>query len=146
MLRIGFGCLLIYASIDKIRHPHHFAQMVENYRVVGSDLSNWTAVFLPYLEVFAGFMLITGFWQNTAAVINLCLMTVFFILVTQAYIRDLDISCGCYSVEEGDVIGPWKIVINLIYMMLSAALVMLCFHLSVEARNAHHESLDQKNA
>lgn len=142
ILRFGFGCLLIYASIDKIRHPHDFAQMVENYRVVDSGLADWTAVFLPYLEVLVGMMLITGFWLDAVSVTNLCLMTVFLILVTQAYIRDLDISCGCYSVEEGDMIGPKKLLVNLAYAVLGVILVVLVFHSSREVRDVSHESID----
>ena len=145
VLRIGFGCLLIFASIDKIRHPHDFAQMVENYRVIGEGLSTWVAVFIPYLEVVVGLFLIVGIWIDAASMINMILMMVFLILVTQAYARGLDISCGCYSVEEGHIIGPFKVLTNLFYGVLSLILVLLVFNPSKEARDANHESLDEKS-
>lgn len=133
ILRMGFGLLLLYAAIDKVRHPLDFAQMVENYRVVGEDLSYWIAVFIPFLEIIVGLLLISGFWKQTAAIINMVLMIVFLALVTQAYIRDLDIHCGCFSTaEEGNVIGPLKIFTNLLYGILSILLVHLLFTSSKE--------------
>ncbi|MBN1782979.1 DoxX family membrane protein [bacterium] len=139
-LRFGFGVLLIYASVDKILHPVDFAGMVANYRVIGEDLSNWAAVFVPYLEVIVGLLLIFGVWTNAAAVINSLLMAAFLGLVTQAYIRGLDISCGCFSVEEGHVIDPLKVLTNLFYAVMSLVLVYLVFKSSKESRDAHHES------
>jgi len=142
-LRTGFGFLLVYASLDKILHPSDFAQMTENYRVIGKDLSNWVAVFIPYLEIVVGLLLLAGIWLDAASMINMILMFVFFVLVLQAYFRGLDISCGCYSVEEGHVIGPVKLLTNFIYVLLSALLVKAVFKPFREAQHAKNESPDQ---
>ncbi|UCF03831.1 MAG: hypothetical protein JSV14_08635, partial [Deltaproteobacteria bacterium] len=34
VLRIALGCLFIYASLDKIRHPDLFAEAVYNYQLL----------------------------------------------------------------------------------------------------------------
>ena len=65
-LRLGFGALLIAASVDKMIHPFGFAQAVENYRVIGEELSRWVAVWLPYLEFLTGLFLILGIWTDAA--------------------------------------------------------------------------------
>ena len=125
LLRFGFGILLIYASVDKIMHPHGFAVMVENYRVFGKDLSLLTAVFVPYLEAVVGILLIIGVWLEASAFINMMLFLVFLILIGQAYIRGLDISCGCFAVDETEKIGGLKLFTNILYAVFSIVLVRL---------------------
>jgi len=115
ILRIGFGVLLIYASVDKIRHPFEFSEVVENYRVLGPDLSRWVAVFIPYLEALTGLLLITGIWLDAAVSINGLLMVSFLFLILQAFLRGLDINCGCFMVQDEAPIGWIKIVENTIF-------------------------------
>ena len=124
-LRLGFGILLIIASIDKIRHPYIFAENVENYLVLGEGLSRWVAVWLPYLEVATGALLILGIWLDAAAATNLILMSIFLILVSQAYFRGLDIRCGCFFVEGEAKIGLMKMLENLLLFGLSFVLYSL---------------------
>ena len=125
MLRLGFGLFLIIAAIDKIRHPYPFADVVENYRVLGEGFSRWVAVWLPVFEILLGVMLIVGIWLDAAALLNALLMTAFFILVTQAYARGLDIRCGCYFFEGEAVIGLQKIIENLVLTGLSLLLFFI---------------------
>lgn len=125
LLRIGFGCLLILASTDKIRHPLDFALAVENYRVLGEEASRWVAIFIPCLEALTGMFLIAGFWPDASAWINALLMMVFLVLVIQAYARKLDIHCGCFFVQGESRIGPLKILENSLYAVFSALLVNL---------------------
>ena len=115
ILRIGFGVLLIYASVDKIRHPFEFSEVVENYRVLGPDLSRWVAVFIPYLEALTGLLLITGIWLDAAVSINGLLMVGFLFLVLQAFLRGLDINCGCFTVQGEAPIGIIKIMENIMF-------------------------------
>ena len=115
ILRIGFGVLLIYASVDKIQHPFEFSEVVENYRVLGPDFSRWVAVFIPYLEALTGLLLITGIWLDAAVSINGLLMVGFLFLVLQAFLRGLDIDCGCFMVQGEAPIGIIKIMENIMF-------------------------------
>jgi len=122
-LRWGFGLLLIFAAVDKIRHPFEFAEAVENYRIFGADLSRWIAVWIPTLEVVVGLFLILGIWQDAFILLNMILMTLFLLLVMQAYARGLDVRCGCFFVEGESKIGLLKIFENSIFTALS---ILLC--------------------
>ena len=122
-LRFGFGGLLIFASLNKIPHPYEFATLIENYRVLGTGLSRWVAVWSPYLELGIGLLLIAGIWLDAASVVNAGLMAVFLVLVIQAFIRHLDIQCGCFSVESTGVIGFVKVLENVGYLAGSLLLV-----------------------
>lgn len=123
VLRIVFGIILIAASIDKLTHPIQFAQAVENYRLVGEVLSRWTAIWLPYLELATGILLIAGIWLDAAAIVNFVMMAIFLVAVIQAYARGLDINCGCFSTDGGSKIGPGKILYN--FLLLGGSLILL---------------------
>lgn len=136
-LRIIFGGILITASIDKIQHPYPFAEIVENYRILGGDISRWIAVWIPYLEAFTGCLLILGIWLETTVVMNALLMCLFWILVTQAYIRGLDIRCGCFFVEGESKIGLLKILENTV--LAGFAILLMTFTLRVTKSNINNE-------
>lgn len=125
LLRVGFALLLGYASIDKILHPYEFAQAVTNYRVIGESLSYLVAITLPYVELFTALCLMTGFWLETAIWMNFILMGIFLIMVLQAFLRGLDIHCGCFTVKGESTIGPIKIGENLLFALLSLFLLFL---------------------
>jgi len=123
VLRFGFGSLLIYASVNKIINPIAFAYDIENYRIAGSFLSRLAAVWLPYVEMSVGLMMITGIWLETALYMNMFLMWVFLIMVLQAYIRGLDIVCGCFSNESK--VDAVKILENIFLALSGTGLVWL---------------------
>jgi putative oxidoreductase len=125
IFRLGFAILLGWASVDKILHPHLFAQDVFNYRVVNEGLSFLVAVWLPYLELFTAVGLLTGIWLEAAALVNAGLMWTFLVLILQAFFRRLDIHCGCFTVKGESVIGPAKIAENIVFAVLSLVLAGL---------------------
>lgn len=125
VLRIGFGLLLIAASVEKLLHPMDFAEAVDNYRVFGVWLSRWAAVFMPYLELFAGLCLLSGIWLDAAVSINALLMVAFLILILQAFFRNLDIHCGCFTPKGESKIDAFKIIQNILFAAGSAVLWIL---------------------
>ena len=125
LLRFGFGILLIYSSLHKIRFPFEFAEAIENYRILGEGLSRWAAIWIPYLEVLTGLLLILGIWIDSAVIVNASLMLIFLILVSQAYFRNLDIQCGCFAFDEASKIKLIKLFENLFFLCSSLWLVRL---------------------
>ena len=125
LLRFGFGGLLIFSSLGKIINPQDFSFAVENYRIFGAVLSRWVAVWVPYVELFVGILLISGVWLDAAAFVNVILMVVFFLMVTQAYVRGLDIVCGCFTADEGARIGLIKIFENIGFLFTGIVLLWM---------------------
>lgn len=124
LLRVGFGAMLIYASVSKLADPFAFSVAVRNYGVVGADLARVTAVLLPSLELVTGVLLLFGIWTGAAALLNALMMWGFLAMVTQAFIRGLDISCGCFHMDEGKI-SVGKLVFNLLLAFISLVLLRL---------------------
>ncbi len=96
-LRVALGVVLIVASLDKIQHPEAFAQNIANYRILPYPFIPGMAIFLPWLEIVTGSLLVLGMWTEASAALACGLLLVFILAISQALVRNLDISCGCFD-------------------------------------------------
>jgi putative oxidoreductase len=105
MLRLGLGGIFIAAGVIKILDPAQFASDIANYRLMPHELINLLAITLPWIEVAAGLLLITGPWKRASALAILLMMVVFLAAIGQATVRGLNIKCGCFGTVEGRKVG-----------------------------------------
>jgi len=134
VLGLGLGGVFVYASLDKIAHPADFAKIVYHYRLLGPDFdtgplaANLLAVTLPWIELVAGLLLITGIWRREAAVACAGMLVVFVAAVSWALLHGIDLAnCGCFSVAAGEEGAGRRLGIQLIVGdlgLLAAALVL----------------------
>ncbi|MCI0448854.1 MAG: DoxX family membrane protein [Chlorobi bacterium] len=121
--RIILGAIFVYASLEKIANPQAFADIINNYRVLPVQLVNPLAVFLPWLELITGLFLMTGKWVKGSLLIYSTLLVIFIIALSQALIRGLDISCGCFSVDPSTTSNVWlRTIEDLIMLFFSVNL------------------------
>jgi len=65
-------------------------------------------------------MLISGKWIKGALLIYNFLMIIFVIALSQALLRGLDISCGCFSVQPSSTSEVWlRLVLDLVTLFFS---------------------------
>ena len=95
VLRLGLGVMFLYSAWGKILDPGAFQTMVDNYRMLPAGVTAIFAATMSMAELLVGAM--------------------FIIALTQAQIRGLDISCGCFSEEEKE---PHAILFALIRDLL----------------------------
>lgn len=122
--RVVLGSLFMYASFDKMAHPEAFANVIDNYRIVPFQFVNALAIFLPWLELITGLLLVTGKWIRASLIIYSALLVVFIIALSQALIRGLDISCGCFSLEPSTTTEIWLRIIGDIIMLFVCVLML----------------------
>jgi len=93
------GIVFIWASVDKIINPEQFAEMIYHYKILPELLIHAVAIFLSWLELITGTLLIFGLWERAGLIIFNLLIFVFMIALTSALLRGLDIHCGCFTVD-----------------------------------------------
>jgi uncharacterized membrane protein YphA (DoxX/SURF4 family) len=106
LLRMVVGCILIYASADKILHPQDFAVIVKGYRLLPEALVNLTAIWLPWFELVLGVCLYAGLWRQGALLLATSLLAVFWLAIIVNYFRGIDVDCGCFSSTSPDSSAP----------------------------------------
>ena len=121
LCRLVLGGVFIYASLDKIVHPAEFAKAIGNYHVLPFGLENLLALFLPWLELLTGILLIVGIMVDGATILIISMNIVFIFAISQALARGISIECGCFSVstEGGSNIGFQTILRDFVYLIMA---------------------------
>ncbi len=112
LIALAFGALFLWSGVAKIKDPVSFAEAVRNYRLIGDPFAAAAALFLPWLEVLAGIGVMTdSFRKGSAAILTVSLVT-FTLAIGIAWMRGLDITCGCFG-DETPINYPVKVAQNL---------------------------------
>ena len=110
VLRIALGAIFVYAAWTKLRTPWElFAMSIDSYQLLPLKAVELVARTLPWFELAVGLLLITGFWLRSAATATALLLAVFFGLMVRAYVKGMEINCGCFG--PGDIIS-WKTLLR----------------------------------
>jgi uncharacterized membrane protein YphA (DoxX/SURF4 family) len=133
VLGVALGAVFVYASLDKIAKPRDFARIVYHYQLIGPSehigplAPNLLAVTLPWVELVAGVLLITGVWRREAAIVTAAMLVVFVVAVGSALVRGIDIeNCGCFTVgAEGRRAGLMLLVSDLVMLVGAAVLAVV---------------------
>lgn len=125
-IAVVVGGLFVYASLDKIAKPADFARIVYHYRILGPLPSNWLAVTLPWVELVAGLLMISGIWRREAALVVGMLLLVFMGAVGWALHMGIDIeNCGCFSVSGEGRRAGWQLLAGDGAMLLGALVLLI---------------------
>ncbi len=119
-VRIILGGIFIYSSLDKIANPEAFTKIILNYKTLPILFVNALAIFLPWIELLTGVFLIIDKWVKSSLLIYTTLLVIFIIALSQALLRGLDISCGCFSVAPSSTSDVWlRIVLDIVMLFFS---------------------------
>lgn len=100
--RVLIAGLLFIAATPKLLDPASFALSVANYRLA-SPLGNYViALWLPWLECVVALALLVGppTARRGAWLLGIVLSGIFLVAVASAWLRGLDIACGCFGGAE----------------------------------------------
>ena len=106
-LRVGIGLVFVYASIDKVVHPDQFAEVMTDYEILPKAVVNAAALWLAWLELVVGALLIAGVWVRSAALMVTALTVIFIGGVSVALTRGIGLHCGCFSTDPGGDARTW---------------------------------------
>ena len=122
LLRLCMGGLLAAAGVLKLRDPAGFAVEISNFQLLPA-LAPYLAAALPATELVLGLCLIAAprGWRRAAVAGALLLFAGFTVAVASAYLRGINIVCGCFG-GGGDAIGPLTLVRNTALLVALAAL------------------------
>jgi uncharacterized membrane protein YphA (DoxX/SURF4 family) len=97
LVRIILGALFVFAGATKAYDPGAFAVEIQRYQVVPWILGALTSVYLPWLEMLAGALLLLKRFERGALLVITVLLLVFTLALTSAMLRGLRIDCGCFG-------------------------------------------------
>lgn len=125
LLRLVLGGLFLYSGGAKLLDPAAFQGEIANFELLSWRMSGLVAVYLPWVEAACGIALVTR-WQMGGGVAILCSLMVGFIgFVSSAWIRGIDVSCGCFGASDAAASYPLWIGRNLLILAGLVAIPLL---------------------
>ena len=107
--RLILGAVFVYAAYTKLSQPWMlFAMSINSYQMVSESSTKVLAQTLPWFELALGLVLLTGLALRWSAAAASALLIFFFGVMLRAYMKNLEIFCGCFGV--GDKLGPRTLV------------------------------------
>lgn len=112
------GGYFLMAGATKLIDPVAFFQSILNYQLVGEDLAWLAALYLPFLEIVAALALIIPRTRLAGLVWLAALLLVFQAALASAWVRGLDIDCGCVGSGGSSVL--FALVRNTVLLVMLA--------------------------
>jgi uncharacterized membrane protein YphA (DoxX/SURF4 family) len=107
VLAIVFGGVFVYAGVLKASDPGLFLIDVRSFDMLRDPYAAWLALGLPWLEIFAGLAVVTGVYRQSGLLILNLALVVFFIAISWAWHRGIDIKCGCFGKSDASSNHTW---------------------------------------
>ena len=118
--------MFVVAGLLKVPDPAAAVRAVRAYRLLAEPLVAPVAFGLPVLEIAVGLALLAGVFVRTAAVASAALLVVFVAAVGSAWVRGLQIDCGCFGnggqVAAGETSYPLEILRDVGLLLVALAL------------------------
>jgi putative oxidoreductase len=97
LVRIALGALFIFAGATKAYDPGAFASEIQRYNLVPWMPAALASIYLPWLEIILGALLIVKRFELGALLLIGSLLLVFTFALASATFRGLGIDCGCFG-------------------------------------------------
>jgi uncharacterized membrane protein YphA (DoxX/SURF4 family) len=121
VVRVALGITFAYSSLTKIPNMELFAEETANYRFLPALMVPLFAVCLTGVEILAGALLVAGIAVRAAVMVTGLMLVAFIIALSQALLRGIDLSCGCFGGAE--LASWWTVARDVV--MLGACAVLL---------------------
>jgi putative oxidoreductase len=98
-----------YAATAKILDPQAFATDIDHFRLLPYWLASFAGAYLPWLELLCAAAVLFRRCERGALLLLVGLCVVFSLALASAWIRGLDINCGCFGHSDISTNFPWAI-------------------------------------
>jgi len=95
-VRLVLGSVFIIAGISKLLNPHVFEKALNNYNLFPNVLINFILISFPWIELFLGGLLISGFLSRYIALVTIILILIFMCLTVISTSNGNSGDCGCF--------------------------------------------------
>ena len=124
-LQIAVGLVFVYSGAAKIFDLPGLADSLRNYRLLPEALIPALAIWLPWLELFAGLAVLTGYLRRGGALLLCALLGGFTLAVALSMARGIDITCGCsLPLSLSTRIGFGKFIENVLWLGATACIFL----------------------
>jgi len=118
--RVLLAAVFLYAGTLKALNPQEFLLDVRSFQLLGDPWAALLALGLPWLEIFCAIALLLGGWTRGACLLAAAMLTAFAIAFVQAWLRDIDVTCGCFGKTENKTNFAQSLMIDAVLLAVTA--------------------------
>jgi uncharacterized membrane protein YphA (DoxX/SURF4 family) len=142
LIRFIIGSVFIYAGIIKLMDPKAFARSISQFDIVPEILLAPLAIGLPALEFLGGIGLILNIRGSIAVIFNLLIG--FILVLGYGIFHDLNIDCGCFSLEEMSAHHNLKLALfRDLFMIIATSYLYFFQRLQYDSNQNHRYGNDK---
>jgi hypothetical protein len=116
-----FGLAFLIAGFPHWSNAYYFLGSVYAYKLVEPGIGQMIAMGMPIVQLVLALCFLTRTFLDTSHLATLFLLTSFATVQTSAWLRGLDISCGCFGPGHDSPIGWFSL--SLVYGLLILSLL-----------------------
>lgn len=125
LLHFLFGGVFVYAGLLKVADPMSFLDDIRSFDLLADPWAAWLAMGLPWLEIFAGLAVMSGFLRPGGMLVLNGSLILFLAAIFLAWYRGIDIRCGCFG--HSDATSNYRDLILRDLLLLAGGLVLVCY-------------------
>jgi hypothetical protein len=118
---------MLVAAIPHWENPYYFLGSVYAYKLVDSGVGQMVAITLPPVQMVLAILLLARILTNVAHLVSMFLFSCFAVVQSIAFLRGLDISCGCFGPGYETTIGFQTLFLVYTLLFLSITRNLFCF-------------------
>lgn len=126
LVRLALGGIFVWSGGIKLLNPKAFAVTVSKYGLVPDELLLFVAFGLPVVEVVAGLGVVFRVRGSLAVILGLLAM--FLVVLWYGILHNLEIDCGCFSLDEQAEHGSLWAAFYRDWVMVGAVLYLWFCH------------------
>jgi hypothetical protein len=116
-----FGVVFLISGVPHWGNPYYFLGSVYAYKLVDPGIGQMIAIGMPLIQLVLALCFLTRTFLDAAHLGTLFMFLCFAAVQSQAYLRGLDISCGCFGPDQNSTIG-WQ-TLSIIYGLLILSVI-----------------------
>jgi putative oxidoreductase len=123
LARFVLAGVFLYAGFMKFLDPAEFAHGIHSFRLTPFWLSAALAIYLPSLEILLALCLLTRKGYRGTIWLLTFLGSLFLFAITSAWVRGIDISCGCFGSSHSSNYS-WLLFRDVIFLATAVFLII----------------------
>ena len=116
-----FGLTFLIAGFPHWSNPYYFLGSVYAYKLVEPGVGQMVAMGLPVIQLALALCFLIRIFLDASHLATLFMLACFVAVQTSAYVRGLDISCGCFGPGNDSSIGWFSLSLVYSLFMISVA-------------------------
>lgn len=127
MISAGIALLYYKSSIQKLRNPYAFIQIVEDYQAFPVRATSILAPMLSVVELITSIWIILPWTRVLGATVGSALQVVFIILIMNNMGKSFNNGCGCFRINSPTKITPVHVLMNIGILLLLLTVMVISF-------------------